>query len=823
MQRFPLAVCFILAALLPARASLFSDDDDSISIESPVMVQLYSAASLSDLLQTSPTVKDPGQRWGEMDFDSPYAGWLSERSASAFAGRPHVRGGRAGELAYVLDGMDITDPVTGQPFGRVPLAFLESAKLEAGFLPAESGGALSGLVRASTPGIGDTYRGAIGVSGNDWPALGMADKRSWMTSDAWNDGAACVSASISGPEPLTEQLLPAMGAELPGDVCFSASGEHLRTGGGEEGRYGWGFNQWTSSWTGAAKVIWRPSLRTEFTLTGWGTDMSAGWYDVRNTWEWSRYEDDYYIAPDTVLPGSSILYGLPTRFWNGGTMGLGMRQEIAPHLGMEMHLSHYSGSFSYKIRNDPEGPYVTDWLGEGWSDAQWQAYDPGLIYDASGFIRSGTSQWARRETDSERTTAGLNVAVQANPQNTLRVGGDISLMSADHFGVRIDTTGAQVDRWSASPLMGSVYIADSIRLGEMTMDAGLRLEMMDPATDDLEYGTTHNTDESIPVKKALCPRISTSYRLSPADVLTVSYGHSSQMPRMDYLYGQAVVPAMVNDAVWPLQDTGMPLQGNPDLPLIRSVNYQVSYDRELGQRARASATFYYREMSDLTGTEPVYLSGDSIPDYYAYSANGSAEATGLELALSSAPSESSWLYGDIAWSWSVAKGTSSSPLLDYRANLESLYAPDDDHPLDWDQRHTVVAALGLQAPGDQSELLRGLSAELRWRYGSGYPYTHNDPEDTEGEINNWRYPETMRTDLRIQKRINTGPLTITPWFGCQNLFDRRNIDFIADVDWYMAYQETDPSSDDADPTGPLDNQYAYSQPRRIALGLDFSW
>ncbi len=129
--------------------------------------------------------------------------------------------------------------------------------------------------------------------------------------------------------------------------------------------------------------------------------------------------------------------------------------------------------------------------------------------------------------------------------------------------------------------------------------------------------------------------------------------------------------------------------------------------------------------------------------------------------------------------------------------------------------------LGVRAPEHvSSPVLGGLGAALRWTYGSGYPYTYNEVGAAEQEINGWRYPETMRTDLRLEKRFRAGPLRMTGWMGWRNLFDRRNLDFIASVPWYQVGVG---SYSDADPTGPMNNEYVYSQPRRLALGLDIGW
>ena len=816
------AICLSLL-LLPAGLADAAETDSTCAegVCWSGMRVIYAGSSLADLLQASSSVKVSGSRWGEVGWDSQYAHWLSERYAGLVTDRMHVRGGRAGELAWRLDGLDIADPMTRAPMGRVPLAFLEKADLCLAGLPAEQGRAMSGVVRASTPAGGDGYSGTIGISGNDWQALGLQDGREWMTADSWNDATAAITASVGGPEPFTERALPAMGVELPGEVRLFAAGEHMRTGGGEDGRYGWGFDGWSSSWTGAAKVSWRPSERTLLELTGYGADMTAGWYGVRNTWSWHRYEEDYYLESDSMIPGSSILYGLPTRFWTTTALGTRLRQDLPGEMGLDLRLSHYSGSFDYRIRNEPGGPYPSEWLGDGWSDSQWEDYEPGLVRDIDGFVRDGTAQWARSEARAERTAAGLRMTWPLGEAHLFRAGGDMRMVSAESFGVRVDTVGATIDRWSAEPLEGSAYLADSILLGDMKLDAGVRLDLFDPALDELEDGSTYPVpDADGDTKYALSPRLGALHRLSDRDAIRIAYGQYSQMPRLDMLYSAGSVPARVDDPD-PLPPQGLAVQGNPGLGFQRTVQYEVGYTRSLDGLTTADAAVYHRETSDLVGTRAVTASGDTLPDYFVYDNSATAAATGLELALSRAPSESCWLHGSATWSWSLAEGTSSGPLLGYRETLEGIQPAGEEHPLDWDQRHTLSLELGARAPEHvSSPVLSGLGATVRWSYGSGYPYTYNAPEAAEQEINGWRYPETMRTDLRLEKRFRAGPLRMTGWMSWRNLFDRRNIDFIASVPWYQVGVG---SHFDADPTGPMANGYAYSQPRRLALGLDIGW
>ena len=133
-------------------------------------------------------------------------------------GELHVRGGRAGETTYLVDGVNFSDPLGG----RAPVdaginisssAVLELQVIKDGFDP-EYGEALSGVVTITSPkGSPNKTRSRLIYYTDD---LGSADL------NRYSENYDQLEFSISGPDPiLTNRILPALGINYFEDKEFT--------------------------------------------------------------------------------------------------------------------------------------------------------------------------------------------------------------------------------------------------------------------------------------------------------------------------------------------------------------------------------------------------------------------------------------------------------------------------------------------------------------------------------------------------------------------------------------------------------------------------
>ncbi|MBN1637785.1 MAG: carboxypeptidase-like regulatory domain-containing protein, partial [Ignavibacteriales bacterium] len=123
----------------------------------------------------------------------------------------HIRGGRSYENAFLLDGVSVQDPLAGTGFGlQLSASAIEEVEVITGGFNAEFGQATSGVVNARTREGSDKYSGYISYKRDN-----LGDKESFHVFNI-----DILESNISGPEPLTSYLLPALGIKIPGKITF---------------------------------------------------------------------------------------------------------------------------------------------------------------------------------------------------------------------------------------------------------------------------------------------------------------------------------------------------------------------------------------------------------------------------------------------------------------------------------------------------------------------------------------------------------------------------------------------------------------------------
>ncbi len=128
---------------------------------------------------------------------------------------------------------------------------------------------------------------------------------------------------------------------------------------------------------------------------------------------------------------------------------------------------------------------------------------------------------------------------------------------------------------------------------------------------------------------------------------------------------------------------------------------------------------------------------------------------------------SDWLSASIDYTFQVAEGNASEPnaaFIDAQANRE----PEKKLvPLDWDQRHTINAALNVSPAA-------GARITLLGRYGSGLPYTPTFLNIRQAFENTARSPATLTFDLKADYSLRLGRMSYAFFLKVFNIFDRRN-------------------------------------------------
>ncbi|MFQ5906593.1 MAG: carboxypeptidase regulatory-like domain-containing protein [bacterium] len=135
-------------------------------------------------------------------------------------GEIHIRGGRGGEVLYLVDGMSIKDPLVGGGFGmRMGRNAVEEMAIITGGWSAEYGNAQSGVINMVTREGSERMTGRVLYKTDK---LGLPELNKLPVSQPTDTDIT--EMSVGGLEPLTQHLLPALGVRLPGKISYFISG-----------------------------------------------------------------------------------------------------------------------------------------------------------------------------------------------------------------------------------------------------------------------------------------------------------------------------------------------------------------------------------------------------------------------------------------------------------------------------------------------------------------------------------------------------------------------------------------------------------------------
>ena len=734
----------------------------------------------------------------------------SGRLIDAIAGQPgivvhggemHVRGGRAGEVDYLLDGISMRSPMDNRFSMELPLGAISNAAMMTGGLSVEYGNAMSGIVNLIGEEGGSSYSGSLTARYGDITARTIDSGQLVFLEksdvEQCRRGYTGVEGSVSGPEPITGILLPALGVNIPGDLRISASGQVAVSGRDTLDTRGAWENNWQTDASGLVKLTYRPVNTMSFALDVLGSYRELGW----NEWAWSRYHLPAYIDTTTYL-GRSQDNALPVRFSETSGMTLNATRLLGSETTVKLTMGLMKFQNWHRIRSLDGG-----WVGEGTNPIYWLTqYAPeDRVSDSMGFYHTGVHPNVWLDSKASVSTAMLEFDHNPGPRSRIKAGISGIYYDLYQYNVYALSYGnTYLTRWSAFPHSGAAYAQGSYRFpGGVILTGGARAELFDANTSIF----SPEESESIPVetKWQVSPRIGLSVPFSDRSVFFTTYGHYFQMPPMYCLY----LESSYNLA------EGRVVTGNPDLDPESTRLFEVGVRHLVDNSTEFSIAAYYKDIAGLVSTEDHYEG-----TYYVFTNDDShGMVRGIEATLSRRAGGN--FSGQLSYGLSVAKGRYSSMLARYNyAQSGVVYISREENYLDWDQTHTASASMQYRTLHSEGPELAGIhplentALGLSWSFGSGLPYTLPPSEEELVETNTERYPFSMQTDLTLSRTFDIGRTDLNLMLGVFNLFNRKNIIQIYDTALYRSTE---------DPTGEMGNPRAWSSARHFLLSAVLSW
>jgi len=692
----------------------------------------------------------------------------------------HVRGGRTGELAFIVDGHRLEDPLFGGSGTSINTSAIEQMELVTGTFNAEYGNAMSGIVNIVTKEKVENYHGNIAVKTS---ALGIEE-----TSD--NLGEIYSEGFLSGPVPGISSAGFLLSGKWVDSDNYYQSGKLVTIDGttyttGEKSGKPFGYDNLGSFF---GKLYYNLTNNSKVSVTYN--------YDDR---EWQNYVHSYKYIPDSAY----------VRYSDSQLLALNFTHSPSQKLFYEIKLSTY------------EYNYLKNYGGHNWTEysdtsVYYDSWENGVIYQSEFNGYSGNEEYINQKI---RTNAGrVDATYQYNKFHQFKAGAEVKLHDIDYFYIyapeRLYQGGAYLNDYRKYPYEGALYLQDKIEFKSLVVNAGLRYDFYHPNTDYIADPNTPDAPltEAEP-KHQLSPRLGIAYPVTRNTVFHFSYGHFFQRPTFEVMYEDFSRNLNVN---WPLI-------GDPDLEPESTQSYELGLNTKLSDKIQAQITVFSKKISGLIGVNWVIKEAYELNRYSYYTNEDFAYVKGFEVNMKY---RSRQLIGGLNYTFSIAEGSSSSQQERYSgsyvdAGIRSLQF----FPLDFDQRHMVDANIGLKFGKDDGpfgyarKVFQNSYLSIIFEYGSGLAFTYNPSRerDYQPDLNNARMPATYTFDLEAEKKFYIDKFSFGVFCEVYNLFNRKNVRYVYSYTGEPDYSGEEESEDYENvPT-------YYYPPRTIFMGINFGF
>ena len=722
-----------------------------------------------------------------------------------------IRGGRGYEAAYLLDGVSIQDPLAGTGFGlQLSANSLQEVEVITGGFNPEYGQATSGIINIKTREGASKYEGSAALR-RAWRMFERSARDRDTNSTFLTD---ILELTFSGPEPITSQLLPALGITLPGKISFftnfygNVSDDLVPEFARAPVKTSLFSNDFALRQDNAinmmGKLTWTfsPSLRFTYTHTR-NFALNRNTRTVQTNLE--------YVLPDPgyQFPFQSNFDGALSYATMQKLHSFTMYHSLGPSTLYEIRVSNF---FTH-LKVDANGRSFSDYR-EPQDIPQIPAdyYDTGDstrlgIIPGDGFFDAGNGFIWREHYMDEWTVRG-DLTTLLSEKNKIKTGVEFrfqELQQAEIFSPWLGPLGLNNDIFKTNATVGALYAQNNISFKGLILNYGMRLDLwapgalVDEAIENENIPTiTDNQRNSYREgtfgmfgrrwKARLSPRLGVSHPITENQMLFFSYGHFNKLPRPQFVYAKLSPQAA---------GSSFQRYGNPDLSFETTISYELGIRNQLTEDDVLTITAYYKDIFDYVTSRRIQnlnprLLGGSFTTYI----NGDyARSRGLEIEYKKRISD--WFTGVFSGTYSVVTGKSSSAeqaaLVDRGLTSERItedYMPWD-RPLQMNATANFSARKGKPFLGIEG--LDELNAFIRFFYQSGMRYTPQvpviDPSTGKQQVLDngrpvYRIDEQRPfgaigdpwwwIELNIQKTLRIGGAPITLTLEVINLFDTKN-------------------------------------------------
>jgi outer membrane receptor protein involved in Fe transport len=621
----------------------------------------------------------------------------------------YIRGGRAEETAFIVDGVSAKDPLAGTGFGLdLGSNAFQEVEVTTGGVGADVGDVTSGVVSVRTQDGSDEFEGFFGHKRDN---LGF--NRDWESTFM----EETFEASLSGPI-------------VKGKLRFFASGQAQFSDGFTREIYepeqvessligddDFWMPRTGNRWNGLVKLTYdlRPGMRLQ---TSYQRSLTVN----QNTRMLQVTGNDAIVAP-------GFQYAFIEQPDNANTFAHDNKVAWVKWSHVLNDRSFYDVQVSRlftRLRADANGrdwrplnvdteldpASIPDYPVRLFLDEDGNPLDPNaqFILPGSGFINNGglATRWHDHFAE-EVVVRGTYTLIFASGESRLNVGFDMKFNDYQWIDVVRPWVGAPVggedgtatqrlgesaDIWRVKPRRGAIFGTQQIRYRGLIANLGARLEYWQPGkyvdelVEDPQAPILPTIRESyqdgtvglfgLRTKLRLLPKLSVSFPIRENLVMFFNYGHSQRVPHPTFVY-TGLDPFFQDRSFF--ADLG-----NPDLDPEVDISYEIGVRSQFSSNDVLSVTAFWRDKFDfITAESAIIRDASGRETTRAFRVNGDfARVRGIEVSYLKRVDD--WLQGRVSGSFSRATGLSSTnndAIADFLANgnVDNTF----ETPLAWDR------------------------------------------------------------------------------------------------------------------------------------------
>jgi len=780
-----------------------------------------------------------------------------------FRGELHIRGGRSGEVMYLVDGASVTNAVMGGQAIPVNPSMVGELQLITGTFNAEYGQAMSGLfntvLRVPTPG----FHASLGFRTSLHQGHFTADKGDFQGKNVYAEAEILSVVDATGNyTTAVEEIDYKKGTygEKKTIMDFSAG-----FGADPFGAY---FSLRTlddpGRLPGLAKDLMSMQAKVNYQLGG-NLKLSAETMIIsRNSFYDPTYDSERMDAGMDIWQWVMALDQYPRTEENTTQFGITANYVMSPSTNINVRLDMMmrtqedgakssDGKFvdfvdnkqvtANSMYNGAEGPNHTKVMEHGAAANAWYSLEN--VY--GHYFKS----------ENTTTTIGVHATNQYNNRHLLKAGFDYRMFNIDRSGHDVwygRTLGfteenprlQQNSFGDAKPTEIAAYVQDQMEFNDMILNLGLRFDGFNAGsdkgywatdTDDMAADPTLNPFDpskrkATEMKTQISPRLGVSFPLGDDMAFRYSYGSFFERP---FLY------RLLNNHMAQMDggtESGFFIYlGNANLDPKKTSKYEMGLQYSVSDNLKLDVAGYYKDISNLAASQEVYAvpyqdDGTGHDNEAGWGTDDTFEAAhysfmvsdhygnirGLEMSLSQAGQ--SGLTGRASYTYSIARGTASEARNAGNGSLtqETGNVAADIMTmttLNWHRPHMLNGFVDYHM--NMGGMIEKAGLNMTFNIQSGLPVSARSGV---GSTNlSERAPTTTDVNLKLDATLALGSVNPTVYLLVENALNIQNVVYIADPGSYF-----DAQSDYHNvAAGPTNNLLAYGRPMTLNIGvqLDF--